>query len=166
MVNAKQLIAKLNLKPLEIEGGYYAETFRSGEKISVDCLPERYKSERYISTAIYYLLTPDTKSRLHRIFSDEIFHFYLGDPVEMLQLRSSGSSNIIYIGNDIMAGQRPQVLVPGGVWQGSRLVEGGELALMGTTVAPGFEFEDYENGKREELTELFPQHKGLIEALT
>ena len=165
-MNAKQLIAKLKLKPLEIEGGYYVETFRSGEYITKDCLPDRYARDRCFSTAIYYLLTPETKSRMHRIFSDEIFHFYLGDPVQMLQLRPNGNSNIFYLGSDILGGQRPQVVVPAGVWQGSQLVEGGELALMGTTVAPGFEFEEYENGNREELVGLFPHYKGLIEDLT
>ena len=165
-MNAKQLIAKLKLKPLEIEGGYFFETFRSGEKISKDCLPERYAADRCFSTAIYYLLTPDTKSKMHRIFSDEIFHFYLGDPVQMLQLKPNGSSNIFYLGKDIMGGQRLQVVVPAGVWQGCQLVEGGEYALMGTTVAPGFEFEDYEHGSREELAGLFPQYKGIIDELT
>ena len=165
-MKAEQIIKKLKLKPLEIEGGYYFETFRSGDIIASEHLPDRYKSDRCFSTAIYYFLTSDTRSKMHRIFSDEIFHFYLGDPVEMLQLNPNGSSNIFYIGNDIMSGQRPQVVVPAGVWQGSRLVEGGEFALMGTTVAPGFEFEEYEHGDRAELTSMFPQHNDLITDLT
>ena len=165
-MTAEQLIAKLKLKPLEIEGGYFFETFRSGDTVANKHLPDRYKSDRCLSTAIYYLLTSDTKSKMHRILSDEVFHFYLGDPVQMLQLNPNGSSNIIYIGNDILAGQRPQIVVPAGVWQGCQLVEGGEFALMGTTVAPGFEFEEYQHGERRELTEMFPQHKGLIEVLT
>jgi len=165
-MTAEQLIARLGLKPLEMEGGYYFETFRSGDRISSECLPERYSSDRCLSTAIYYLLTSETKSSMHRIFSDEIFHFYIGDPVQMLHLNPNGSSNIFYLGKDIMSGQRPQIAVPAGVWQGSSLVEGGEFALMGTTVAPGFEFEEYEHGNRTELIEMFPQHKGLIEDLT
>lgn len=165
-MKAEQLIARLGLKPLEIEGGYYFETFRSSDKISSGCLPNRYRADRCLSTAIYYLLTSETRSKMHRIFSDEIFHFYLGDPVQMLQLNPNGSSNIYYIGSDIMSGQRPQVVVPAGVWEGCVLIDGGEFALMGTTVAPGFEFEEYEHGDRAELTEMFPQHKGLIEDLT
>ncbi|MGI9533513.1 MAG: cupin domain-containing protein [Thermodesulfobacteriota bacterium] len=165
-MTAEQLIARLRLKPLDIEGGYYFETFRSGDTVASEYLPERYKSDRCLSTAIYYLLTVDTKSRMHRILSDEIFHFYIGDPVQMLQLNPNGSSNIFYLGNEILSGQRPQVVVPGGVWQGSQLVEGGEFALMGTTVAPGFEFDEFEHGDRAELTEMFPQHKELIEELT
>ena len=165
-MTAEQIIAKLKLKPLEIEGGYYFETFRSGDIVAGGHLPDRYNSDRCLSTAIYYLLTPGKKTKMHRIFSDEVFHFYLGDPVEMLQLNPGGSSGIYYLGTEIMSGQRPQAVVPAGVWQGSRLVHGGEFALMGTTVAPGFEFEEYEHGDRVELTEMFPQHRGLIEDLT
>ena len=165
-MTAELLIARLGLRPLPIEGGYYFETFRSGDVVSSKCLPERYKTDRCLSTAIYYLLTSETKSKMHRIFSDEIFHFYLGDPVQMLQLNPNGSSNIFYIGTDIMSGQRPQVAVPAGIWQGSRLVDSGEFALMGTTVAPGFEFDEYVHGDRSELAEMWPQHKALIEDLT
>ena len=165
-MNAEQIIERLRLKPLKIEGGYFYETFRSGDIINADCLPERYSSGRCLATAIYYLLTTDTISKMHRILSDEIFHFYLGDPVQMLQLNPNGSSNVVFMGTDIMFGQRPQVVVPGGVWQGCKLVEGGKFALMGTTVAPGFEFEEFEHGSRDELTEMFPQHKDLIDELT
>lgn len=165
-MKAVQLIERLGLKPLEIEGGYYFETFRSEEKVKASYLPNRYDNDRCLSTAIYYLLTPETKSNIHRVRSDEIFHFYLGDPVQMIHLNPNGSSNILFLGNNIASGQRPQVVVPSGVWQGSKLVEGGEFALMGTTVAPGFEPEDYEQGIRNELTEMFPQHKKIIDSLT
>lgn len=103
---------------------------------------------------------------MHRLLSDEVFHFYLGDPVMMLLLYPNGSSNIVFLGNNILAGQRIQMTIPNGVWQGCSLVEGGEFALMGTTVSPAFEFEDFETGKRKELIEQFPQHKGIIESLT
>src|SRR5581483_11176343 len=98
------------------------------------------------ATAIYYLLTPDTVSAMHRLATDEIFHFYLGDPVEMLQLRPDGSHRVAILGPDLDAGQRPQIVVPRGVWQGARLVPGGRFALLGTTVAPGFDYADYETG--------------------
>ena len=165
-MTAKQLIAKLRLKLLENEGGHYCETYRSVESIDGENLPERYKTNRCLSTAIYYLLTPKTKSRMHRIISDEIYHFYFGSPVEMLHLYPNGDSNIFYLGNDIMSGQKPQITVPAMVWQGCRLVDGGDVALLGTTVAPGFDPLDYEHGNRNDLLKRFPNHKGIIHDLT
>ena len=165
-MTAEQLISRLHLQPLDNEGGYYFQTYVSGEKIKKDDLPDRFNNDKPFSTAIYYLLTPDTKSILHRLPSDEIYHFYLGDPVQMLHLYPNGSSNIVFLGNEFMSGQRFQVTVPSGVWQGSTLVEGGEFALMGTTVAPGFDFSDFEAADSDELIEQFPQYKGLIQDLT
>lgn len=165
-MTAEQLIHRLNLQSLESEGGYFFQTYVSGEKILKDYLPERYKNDKPFSTAIYYLLTPDTKSVLHKLPSDEIYHFYLGDPVQMLQLYPNGYSKVIFLGSEIMSGQHSQVTVPAGVWQGSSLVEGGNFALMGTTVAPGFDFDDFEAGNKDELIKSFSQHKGLIEHLT
>src|SRR5207249_3960045 len=100
----------------------------------------RYSGDRSVSTAIYYLLTPGTFSALHRLKSDEIFHFYAGSPVKMLQLHEDGRGEEIILGSDVLAGQQPQVLVRRGVWQGSYLLPGGEFALLGCTVAPGFEY--------------------------
>lgn len=165
-MTAEQIISRLHLEPLDKEGGFYYQTYVSGEKISKEALPDRYGKDKSFSTAIYYLLTPDTKSMLHKLPSDEIYHFYLGDPVRMLQLHPNGNSSIIFLGSDIMAGQRLQITVPGGVWQGSSLVDGGEFALMGTTVSPGFDFDDFEAGNKDELIDMFPQHKGYIEDLS
>jgi predicted cupin superfamily sugar epimerase len=165
MVTAEQLISYLNLKPLPQEGGYYRETYRSHELIPVDALSEEYTGVRSYITAIYFLLTPGTFSAIHRIPGNEIFHFYLGDPVEMLQLFPDGSGKVITLGSDILNGQQPQVVVPGEVWQGARLVQGGSFALMGTTVAPGFDFADYEAGRREELVSGFHKYREMIEAL-
>ena len=129
-------------------------------------LPDPYPGDRAAGTAIYYLLTPDTFSALHRLPGDEIFHFYLGDPVEMLQLKPDGSGEVVVLGHDIAAGMRPQHVVPGGVWQGSRLRAGGSYALLGTTMSPGFDYNDYESGTRESLTQLYPQHSAMIASLT
>lgn len=139
-----------------MEGGYFIETYRTQEKCG----------NRSLSTAIYFLLTDETFSEMHRLPGDEMFHFYFGDPVEHIQLFPDGSGKIITIGNDIVAGHEPQVLVSGGVWQGSRLVEGGRMALMGTTMSPGFEFKDYESGDSEALVAAFPEFKDLILALS
>lgn len=148
-MEANDILRKLDLKPLEGEGGYFAETYRSGH-----------------SSAIYYLLTPDTFSALHRLASDEIYHFYLGDPVEMLLLTPDGSSNTLKIGPNIMGDMRLQVVVQAGVWQGSRLVEGGRYALMGTTMAPGFDPEGMDLGVREDLMARYPEARDMIRALT
>jgi uncharacterized protein len=165
-VNAEKLKSMLNLVPLSIEGGYFCETYRSSEMISQECLQGRYGGPRTVCTAIYYLLEPNTFSELHRVASDEIFHFYLGDPVEMLQLWPDGSGKQVLIGTDIERGMVPQLVVPHGVWQGVRLVTGGEFALMGCTVSPGFEYADYESGSRSLLSEAYPEHRDMIRALT
>jgi predicted cupin superfamily sugar epimerase len=103
---------------------------------------------------------------MHMLRSDEVFHFYAGDAVEMLQLHPDGSGRTIVIGNDLAQGQRPQVLVERGVWQGSRLVAGGRWALLGCTVSPGFEYEDYDSASREGLTSRWPAFAAMIAALT
>src|SRR4029079_17335594 len=103
------------------------------------------------STAIYYLLTPDTFSAIHNIKSDEVFHFYAGDAVEMVQFWPDDTLQLVIIGNDLEAGNEPQLVVPAGVWQGCRLVRGGKWALMGCTVAPGFGYADFGLGKRADL---------------
>ena len=164
-MDAGEIIELLNLKPLPGEGGLFFESYRADEKLEV--LPDRYSgAPRVFSTAIYYLLTPDIFSAMHRLQSDEIFHFYLGDPVEMLQLFNDGTGKVVGIGSDLNAGLRPQVVVPRGTWQGARLVKGGRFALFGVTVAPGFEFDDFETGARKELIERYPEHARLIEQLT
>ncbi|HTD54861.1 MAG TPA: cupin domain-containing protein, partial [Silvibacterium sp.] len=115
---------------------------------------------------IYYLLEPGTFSEMHRLASDEIFHFYYGDPVEMLQLLPDGSGQTIVLGSDLSRGQHPQLIVPKDVWQGSRLLPGGNVALLGCTVSPGFDYADYETGSRADLTLSYPQYAELIEILT
>lgn len=166
VLSAEEIIQRLGLQRLEPEGGYYAQTYCSSEKIPRMALPDRYNSDKPFGTAIYYLLTPNMCSALHRLPTDEIFHFYFGDPVVMLQLRTDGTTRVVTIGNDMERDQLPQVVVPKGVWQGSLLEEGGRFALMGTTMAPGFDFSDYEFGDRERLIEEYPDQKELIIKLT
>ena len=166
MITKEEIIALLNLKPHPEEGGYFVETYRSEEFVSSGILPGRYEGRRRYSTAIYYLLTPDTFSAIHRIKSDEIFHFYHGDAVEMLQLWPDGSGKVLLLGTDMVVGMRPQVIVPREVWQGARLRSGGRFALLGTTVSPGFEYEDFETGRRDSLVRTYPDFRDLIIALT
>jgi predicted cupin superfamily sugar epimerase len=103
---------------------------------------------------------------MHRLRTDEVFHFHLGDPVEQLQLYPDGTGQIVTIGTDLERGERPQIVVPAGVWQGARLFAGGEFALLGCTVAPGFEYVDYEHGQRAGLLERYGQFASLINELT
>ncbi|MHB1461769.1 MAG: cupin domain-containing protein [Armatimonadota bacterium] len=165
-MNTEKIIRMLNLVPHDAEGGYYRETYRSAEAITGDMLPGRYGGARCMGTAIYYLLTPDSLSVMHKLASDEVFHFYLGDPVEMLQLYPDGAHSIELLGSDLEAGQHPQLVVPTGVWQGCRLVPDGRFALMGTTVAPGFEMADFETGSYDELARLYLDCVDMIRQLT
>ncbi|MGA7855111.1 MAG: cupin domain-containing protein [Candidatus Acidiferrales bacterium] len=165
MLTAEQIRELSKMQPHPIEGGYFAETYRSAATVPRSALGG-YPGDRSLSTAIYYLLTPDTFSAMHRVRGDEMFHFYLGDPVEMLQLKPDASGEVLLLGQDIASGMRLQHNVLGGVWQGSRLKKGGKYALLGTTMAPGFEYEDYETGERQELIARYPQHAELITALT
>lgn len=160
------IIRLLKLEPLQMEGGYFCQSYRCTEAIPLEALPSRYKIPKIFGSAIYYLLTPEQCSVLHRLPTDEIFHFYLGDAVTQLQLHPDGTSEVITIGSDILAGQRPQVIVPRFAWQGSILSPGGRFALMGTTMAPGFDYSEYEQGNRRELVEKYPMHKDLIIKLT
>ena len=166
MISPSQIKTLFDLKPLAHEGGYFTEGYRSAETISLEALPERYSGPRSFSTAIYYLLTPETFSAMHRLRTDEVYHFYLGDPVEMVQLGPDGSTKILTLGQDIFNGMVVQTVVSKAVWQGSRLVPGGRFALLGTTMAPGFDPDDYEHGRRKYLIKSYPEAHDLIVALT
>jgi predicted cupin superfamily sugar epimerase len=165
-LTAIEIRERLNLEPHPIEGGYFIQTYRAAQELASRALPPGYSGARSIGTAIYYLLTPETFSAMHRLPGDEIFHFYLGDPVEMLQLRPDGSGETIVLGHDLLKGMRPQQVVPGGVWQGTRLIPGGEYALLGTTMSPGFDYADYDTGWRAQLIALYPQQAARITSLT
>lgn len=166
-MTADQVKKLLSLEPHPREGGWFRSTYEAAEKIPVAALgASRYPSPRRTGTAIFYLLEPETFNEMHRLRSDEIFHFYTGDPVELLQLHPDGTGSSSILGNDLFAGQHPQLVVNQDTWQGSRLVRGGAWALLGCTVSPGFEYEDYEAGERKALTAKWPDFATLIAALT
>jgi predicted cupin superfamily sugar epimerase len=166
-MTAEEVKKLLGLAPHPREGGWFVQTYAANESIPPELFADgRYTGHRRSSTAIYYLLEPDTFSEMHRLRSDEVFHFYAGDAVEMLQLLPRGNGRTVMIGNDLIHGQRPQVLVERDVWQGSRLAPGGSWALLGCTVAPGFEYEDYDSASRSELTAQWPEFAEMIAALT
>jgi predicted cupin superfamily sugar epimerase len=160
-MTADEIKTLLNLAPHPVEGGSFRRTYTSAGTIS---LP---RGVRPIGTAIYYLLEAGTFSEMHLLDSDEIFHFYLGDPVEMLQLHPTSLRSALFtLGQDLEAGQLVQLVVPAGVWQGTRLVGDGKVALLGCSVTPGFDFADYRSASYAELVEHWPQQAERIRALT
>jgi predicted cupin superfamily sugar epimerase len=163
----QKLIEYLHLQPLPMEGGYFYQTYRSKDEIPLEHLPKRYPSRRRFSSAIYYLMTeePESFSAMHKLLSDEIYHFYLGDPVEMLLLFPDRSSKRIILGQDILGDQHVQYRVSHGTWQGSHLQAGGKFALLGTTMAPGYESDEFVLGRLPELAMKYPQEKEFIHQL-
>ncbi len=159
-MSANEIKDLLQLRPHPVEGGSFRRTYTS--TLTVDLA----QGKRAAGTAIYYLLEPDTFSEMHVLSSDELFHFYLGDPVEMLQLWPDGSSRLVVLGPDLAAGQHVQHLVPAGVWQGTKLIGDGKVALLGCSVVPGFDFADYTNASRAELTARWPEQADRIRSLT
>jgi len=159
-MTADEIKRLLNLAPHPVEGGFYRRTYTSAGTVD---LPRGMRAQ---GTAIYYLLEPGSFSELHVLESDEMFHFYLGDPAEMLHLYPDGSSAVFTLGQDLQAGQHVQLLVPAGVWQGMRLVGDGQVALVGCTVTPGFNYADYTNAKYAELAAKWPEQAERIRALT
>jgi uncharacterized protein len=159
------LVKQLGLVP-HPEGGYYKETYRSSEKIKKDSLPKGFSGERTISTAIYFLIEKDDFSALHKIKSDETWHFYVGDALEVIEIDEQGNLKTTWVGNMLEHGQFFQYTVKANTWFGSRVKQGGSFSLVGCTVAPGFDFEDFEMGVRKDLITKFPSLSKVIEAMT
>jgi uncharacterized protein len=159
-MTASEIKALLKLEPHPIEGGSFRRTYTSNQSVRLE------RGERAMGSAIYYLLEPGTFSEMHVLASDELFHFYLGDPVEMLQLWPDGHSVLLTLGPDLAAEQQVQLLVPAGVWQGTRLIGDGEVALLGCSVVPGFDFADYTSGSFADLATQWPHEAERIRALT
>lgn len=148
------------------EGGYYKENYRSRELISESALPKRFNDERCFGTAIYFLLDKNNFSAFHKIKSDELWHFYAGHTLEVIEITELGELKITPIGNDLKAGEVFQYMVPANTWFGSRVKAGGEYSLVGCTVSPGFDFADFEMVSKDTLQNSFPQHKSIIAELT
>ncbi len=155
---AQSLIERLDLKPLALEGGFFRETYRSDRKIG--------ETAKNLSTCIYFLLTDETFSAFHRLPADEIWHFYAGDPVELYVIDQDKTLTVSHLSSKISRDTAPQMVVQKGCWQAATLSPGGVYALLGCTVAPAFDFEDYEHGQRDQLLECFPQYRDEIVKLT
>jgi predicted cupin superfamily sugar epimerase len=168
MPSAKDIKERLQLEPNLQEGG-----FLSGAYTAAIVVPDKIlkgfaatKQGRSICGAIYYLLESPGCSVLHRVTGDMLYHFYSGDPVQMLLLHADGKSEVCVFGDNLLQGQKPIKVIAGNTWLGSRLMPGGSWALMGVTMAPGFNPVDYTIGERAKLTKEFPDQADLIEKLT
>ncbi len=164
-LTASYWIRTLGLKP-HPEGGYFRETYRSAERVAAAALPARYGGARAFATAIYFLLAAGQVSRLHRLRSDELWHFHHGAPLRLTLIAPDGALIEHRLGHDAAAGDCLQAVIPAGAWMGARLATARGYALVGCTVAPGFAFEDFELGRRASLCRLFPQHRETIATLT
>lgn len=165
----KQIIDLLQLQQNSAEGGYFASTYTSKLTLPGGAGRPAETRGQSLCSAIYYFLDRDTQSVMHKVTGDMIYHFYAGDPIEMLLLCPEGAATrdeVCVFGNDIAAGGRPMKVIPGRTWLGSKLIAGGLWALMGVTMAPGFDPRDYAIGKREELLKEYPQQASLIRELT
>lgn len=160
------IIQKFQLKPLPIEGGLFHRFYSAPESIARDALPHRYTHAKLFGSAICYMHTPQTRSLLHRLKSDEIYHFYHGDPVALVLLYPDGSTRVVVLGQNYAAGHVPFFVAPRAVWQGSCLIEGGSFALMGATMAPAYDHDDFDLGERVALIQQYPDASEWIERLT
>ncbi|OGO16894.1 MAG: hypothetical protein A2Z14_01880 [Chloroflexi bacterium RBG_16_48_8] len=165
MMDARYWIEALGLER-HPEGGYYKQTYRSDEVIHRTGLPERFPGPRFLSTSIYFLLPGKEVSHLHRIKSDELWHYHLGSSLSIHRFDPDGKHKILHLGQDAERGDAFQAVVPAGCWFGAVVNDPDSFCLVGCTVAPGFDFEDFELGSREELLKLYPQHHEMIELLT
>lgn len=149
------ITGKLGLVPLEGEGGMYRCTYEGRTK-------ENGEKEY---SAIYYLLDRNTFSHMHRLRDDELYHYYMGDGLELLLLYPDGTFEVKYLGADLLNGQIPQIMVPAGTWQGSRVIDGGSYCLCGTTMTPAYTQDEYEHGDCAALCEEYPKAADKIKAL-
>ncbi len=161
----EEIISHLNLKP-HPEGGYFRETYRSDNYINEDSLTSNYEGKRNYSTCIYFLLTSNIFSAFHRIQQDEIWHFYSGSPIRLHTISETGIHSEFIIGNDFAKEQVPQLVVTGGFWFGAEVINPNDYSLVGCTVAPGFDFADFELPTRQKLISLFPENEKIITRLT
>lgn len=163
--NAGYWVQRLNLEP-HPEGGYFRQTYKSDLAIPRESLPDGFHGPRAVSTAIYFLLEGQNFSAFHRLQSDEMWHFYAGSPLMVHVINPAGEYSWILLGVDPEAGEVFQSVVPGGCWFASHVADWKSWALVGCTVAPGFDFADFEMGKRKELEGMYPRHREIIQRLT
>jgi uncharacterized protein len=166
--SAQALIKHFNMARIPQEGPWFVLTYNSPDVLARDALPERYDGPHAAGSAIIALVTKADFSAMHRLKTDEMWHYYGGDPLEMLILHPNGNGEVVVLGPDVLAGQKLQYVVPRGSWQGAR--PGGKgrdsYAIFGDTLAPAFAYSDFEMGYRDELQRAYPHQAALIEQLT
>ncbi len=162
---ATDIIQHLQLQP-HPEGGYFKETYRNPKTIPASQLGTDYSGARNYATSIYFLLTKGNFSAFHRIIQDEQWHFYDGATLLLHMISPEGEYKKVEIGRNIAQGEVPQFTVPGGYWFGAEVEDKGHFSFVGCTVAPGFDFDDFEMPSREILLSKFPQHESIIRKLT
>lgn len=165
MYRIRDIIERLELLP-HPEGGYFKETYRSDISIDKQALPSPFKSNRNFCTAIYFLLTSDNFSAFHKIKQDEIWHFYGGSPISLHIITKEGYYAKHLIGPNLENGEVPQFVVKGGDWFASEVETPDSFGLAGCTVSPGFDFEDFEMAKRQDLINRYPEMREVITRLT
>jgi uncharacterized protein len=165
MTSLDTLIRALRLNP-HPEGGYFRETYRSEGVIRREELGGKFSGNRNFSTCIYFLLTSESFSAFHRIVQEEAWHFYDGSPLHLHMISPQGKYQDVIIGRNIEQGEVPQFVVPGGTWFAAEVTVNDSFSLLGCTVAPGFDFADFEMGKRDELIADFPECREVIRSLT
>ena len=163
-LSVQQLIRQYQLLP-HPEGGYYKQTYCSDELISQNALPERFSGDRYFSTAIYFLLGQGNFSAFHKIKSDECWHFYAGETSLVYVIQQNGELEIIKLGKDILSGETFQYVVPANCWFASEPAADSNFSFVGCTVAPGFDFADFELASAQELMQRYPEHAKIIKRL-
>lgn len=163
MNRKKEIIRSLELEP-HPEGGFFREMYRSRE--TLDTPGEAFPSGRNLSTSIYYLLGSDDRSLFHRIRSDEVWHHYEGSAMMIHMIRQDSLYEAVVLGKELSSGQRPQFVVPAGVWFGVTVEEPDSFSLCGCTVAPGFDFRDFEMADRYRMLQAFPEHEAVVMKLT
>lgn len=162
---AEYWIEKLNMQN-HPEGGYFVESYRSDDMLSSDCLPDKFQGNRNFATAIYFLLRGDQFSAFHRLKSDEVWHFYTGNGLTLYAINPAGKLHHYLLGPDFGKGEKFQITMKAGQWFAARVNEPSGYSLMGCTLAPGFDFHDFELEQRDELIQEYPQHQSLISSLT
>ena len=163
-MTADYFIRHLNLQP-HPEGGFFKETYRSSGFIPLHCLPAAFHGDRFYSTAIYFLLQQNDFSAFHRIASDECWHFYEGGPLLIHVIDKEGNYSCTRLGRKPDEGEVLQFVVPAQSWFASEPAPGSGFSLVGCTVAPGFDFVDFEMAKAKELSKVYPQYQILIQRL-
>lgn len=167
MKTANYFIEKLELEK-HPEGGWFKQVYKSEEEIDKEHLPNRYSGKRAHSTSIYFLITQEEFSAFHRIKSDELWHFYEGSPLTIHIINDAGKYSNVKLGNNLENGNVYQYAIPHGVWFAATVnnIAADSYSLIGCTVSPGFDYDDFELGKQDELVKMFPNHKIIIEKMT